>query len=251
MSPDLERLIELQRLDGEIRRKLAALEKAPRELESARVRLDEAEAVIEAINQAIETDKTQRRDLEREVEDIRLKIDKDKAKLPALKTNVEYRALLKELDGYELAIRAIEDRQIELMEKGEVDARKIEPARIARDEEKKLFARTRQEKESAIATLKEKLASLRSDRAKIVDELPDSIYNNYERIAKARAGVGIARARDKICDGCHQMIPPQMYYNIQTTDAVFNCPHCARYLYHLPEPSADQIETQNLSSDRA
>lgn len=233
MNPDLERLIGLQKIDTEIHRKKQLLTRLPKEIQEAAVHLEEARAKLKAYDEAADTDRKKRNDLEGEVESLKGKISKDKQKLPSIKTNVEYRALLKELEGYEKTIRTLEDEEIVLMEKSEgvAERRKVFEEKVKAEEA--AFALVKKEKEAAIAELEGIVTEMTERRASLIGAVDQTLFRNYERILGARDGVGVAQVVEQTCTACHQIIPPQMFYNIRTTDELFSCPHCSRYLYFI------------------
>ncbi len=106
------------------------------------------------------------------------------------------------------------------------DAVKTEEAQYAVD---------KSEKEAAIETVKAAVSALKQKRAGTIGDITSSIYQTYERVLKNRNGIGTVKVADRMCLGCHQMIPPQLYYQVRTSDDIFQCPHCDRYLYHVPE----------------
>jgi hypothetical protein len=242
MNADLERLIRLQKLDAEILRKARLLDSLPKEIQHLSAELESARNGLKAFDAQVEADKKARRDLEREVEVVKDQIAKDKNKLAAVKTNVEYRAMLKELENFEKKIRETEDRQLEMMEKleGEQNSRKGVEAKVKEEEARVKVAVA--EKEGAIAELKKRMDVLLGDRALIVEGVSGSILSSYEKTLKARDGVGVARIADMICSGCNQMVPPQLYYQIKSSDDIYKCPHCSRYLYFEPEADENRVE---------
>jgi hypothetical protein len=242
MNADLERLIRLQKLDAEILRKTRLLESLPSEIQHLNAEVETARNGLKAFDAQVEADKKAKRDLEREVEVAKDQIAKDKGKLTAVKTNVEYRAILKELENFDKKIRALEDRELEIMEK-------LENAQSSRNaveknvkEADKLAKVVVAEKESAIAELKKRMDVLLAERASLVSGISGSIISSYEKTLKARDGLGVTNIKDMICSGCNQMVPPQLYYQIKSSDEIYKCPHCSRYLYFEPEEAESRVE---------
>ncbi len=242
MNADLERLIQLQKLDAEILRKTRLLESLPREIHHLNVEVESAHNALKAFDAKVEEDKKTRRDLEREVETVKDQIAKDKSKLPAVKTNVEYRAILKELENYDKKIHDIEDRQLEIMEKLEnaQNSRKATEESV-KEAEKRVKAAVA-EKEAALAELKKRMETLQGGRALLVEGVSATVLSSYEKTLKARDGLGVTKIEDMLCSGCNQMIPPQLYYQIKSTDEIYKCPHCSRYLYFEPKEVENRVE---------
>ncbi|MGK7345610.1 MAG: zinc ribbon domain-containing protein [Candidatus Nitrospinota bacterium M3_3B_026] len=241
MNADLERLVALQKLDTKIAGKEALLKSIPEELKQASAALEEARARLAEFDAETDADGKKRKELEREVDDLKEKIAKDKAKLPQVKTNVEYRAILKEQEGYENRIKRMEDEQLELMEKTDSRA----PARAALEgevaEEEKKFNSVKAEKEAVMARERAELDALLAERKSILSNITPSVLKNYERVSKSREGLGVVQVRDNLCQGCHQLIPPQLYYLVRTSDDIHRCPHCSRFIYFEREKTGKGV----------
>ena len=241
VNPDLEKLVKLQSVDSSIQRKRELLTRLPKEIDEGASALKEAEKELKSYEDTLEEDRKLRKDLELEVESIKEKIVKDKGKLSEIKTNVEYRAMVKELGNYEKKIAKLEDQQLSLMEKDE----KAEEGRatylVTVEKERAAFAIVKEEKEAAIKTVKERLSGLEVERRDIVSSITPTVFNRYEKILASREGVGVAEVINVICQACHQKIQPQLYYNIRTTDELISCPHCSRFLFYDHEKNNAEV----------
>ena len=245
VNPDLEKLVKLQSIDSSIQRKRELVKRLPKEIEEGALSLNEAEKELKSYEDTLDEDRKLRRDLELEVESIKEKILKDKGKLSDIKTNVEYRAMVKELDNFEKKIAKLEDQQLTLMEKDE----KAEEGRasylVTVEKERAAFAIVKEEKEAAVKTVKERLSALETERKEIVSSITVAVFTRYEKILVSRDGVGVAEVINIICQACHQKIQPQLYYNIRTTDELISCPHCSRFLFYDHEKNNTEDSAQN------
>lgn len=242
MNADLERLIRLQRLDGEIARKSALLEtELPREIEKLRAAFQSASDALKNHDAQMTSLAKRRRELEMEADTAREGIKKSKQKLNEVKTNVEYRAILKESETQETRIRELEDQQLEVMEAAETRAKNRAALDKASKEEEARYQKEKVEREQAMAQLKEALDALKKDRAAVTGDISPDILAIYEKVSRQRNGVGIAPVADRSCAACHQLIPPQLYYQIRTTEEIHQCPHCNRFLYFIP-PATEGAE---------
>jgi len=235
IHPDLERLVELQKLDTQILRKQKILAALPQEIKRGYANCEAAKAALKAFDATLEADSKKRRDLERGVEELKEKIIKDKSKLPSVKTNVEYTAINKELANYAKQIDQLEEEELLLMEAadGRQEERKAFVARL--EEEEKSFAVVKREKEAGIKALEADLEELIGVRKSTNAAIDPQLLASYEKLLKARDGVGVARAQDSVCSACHQAIQRQLYYNVRDSGELITCPHCSRYLYYQAE----------------
>ena len=69
----------------------------------------------------------------------------------------------------------------------------------------------------------------------VITAITPGVFANYEKVSGQRGGIGVAEVVDSSCQACFQMITPQLFILIRTTDKIYQCPHCDRYLYHVPE----------------
>ena len=243
MNADLERLVRLQRLDEEIARKSALLEiELPREIEKLRAAFQSASDALKNHDAELAGLAKRRRELEMEADTARESIKKSKQKLNEVKTNVEYRAILKESETLETRIREVEDRQLEVMEAAETRAKDRAALDKGAKEEEARYQREKVEREKAMAQLKEALAALKQERSSLTGEVSPDILATYEKVSRQRNGIGIAPVADRSCAACHQLIPPQLYYQIRTTGEIHQCPHCNRFLYFIP-PATEGAES--------
>ena len=121
----LQQLIDLQNIDDQITEHKKILEDIPRQIESARVELEEKKNILKVVNEEIETLQKQRKDFEMEVQGENDHMAKAKTKLPSVKTNKEYTAILAEIDAIKEKVSKIEDKELEVMEILEAKAKEI------------------------------------------------------------------------------------------------------------------------------
>jgi len=246
LDKDLELLIRLQVIDDEISRRDKLLEKLPAEIDLLSSKLDSARAELERFHHALEENNKQRLAKEREVEEHNSAIAKAKGKLNDVKTNEEYKAVLREIDNMTGAISRLEDEQLELMEK--VDASRNEEKRLKEklEEEEREFQRLKAEKE---AEIKQKKIE-RDDAIKKRDELAAQIDGkklaHYQKVFGQRDGKAVVELNDGFCSACHQAVLPQVALEIRTGTALHTCQHCSRFLYVVKEnkPRDNKVSTE-------
>ena len=237
MSPDLERLIQLQRLDtaiDEARRRVAA---HPQRLQDADQRLAEAQAVLDHAKQQLKASQDARRECEKEAAVFQGRLTKFKDQLSAVKTNREYQAMQVEIETAQRELAAAEEKVIERMVEADGLAAEIKAAEktfAARQKEIDAEKKALNDELAAVeATLQEKTAS----RAAVVAAISPSLISLFEQVAKARKGIAIAEAtREGLCAACHVRIRPQVFQDVRRNDQVIQCASCNRILYYIPPP---------------
>jgi len=233
MLPDIDKLLELQIADKEIRRlqdEVAALPKRTAVIEQ---KLAGTKAHLEKVRVAAKSDEANRKKFEANIKDLQGKISKYRDQSLDVKTNDQYKALLHEIQFAEQEIRLNEDRILEVMVN--VDAREKE-VKAAEAELKAETAEIEKEKEEArrvTAEDQKKLAEWNGKRKALHQAISEDLLRHYERVMKFR-GSGLAEVRDHKCMGCQVMLRPQIYNEVRIGEKVVICDSCQRIYYYIP-----------------
>jgi uncharacterized protein len=249
MNADLERLIELEKVDREAARLIEEVAGLPKRVAAIEEKLAQHKAAVEKAKAQIKGNEANRRQLEVDIKGFQEKIVKYRSQSSSVKTNDEYRALMHEVEFAEKQISGCEDKILELMLGMETDekALKVAEAELKTEsadvEKEKAEARVRTaEDEKLLAGLKEKRAGLRTD-------VNDSALAHYDRVMRQRKSA-IAEAREQKCMACFVMLRPQIWQEIRTNEQVITCNSCGRILYFdpasevAPEPELAKKKTK-------
>jgi predicted nucleic acid-binding Zn-ribbon protein len=232
---DLKRLVDLQELDKEIQEITQGLEKLPEELQAQAAALEELKAEHAAFLQDLEDLKKQRRETETEMADMEAGIKKSRQRLMEIKSNIEYKAMLKEIAFKEDQRDQKETRILELMDLMEAKNQVIAAQQQRAQEQEGRLAQQRLDLEVQMAQLQAQLAVLENQRKKLRKGLPATLLKRYEFIRQRRNGTAIGPVREGVCLGCHMNILPQQFIDLQKGVEILQCPHCQRILYWLGE----------------
>ncbi|MBI2902850.1 MAG: hypothetical protein HYY12_04595 [Candidatus Methylomirabilis oxyfera] len=231
MLAELERLIELQRLDSEIAELEAAAAAIPGLIHAIEAQQVRAKATLDAAT--AETDRMMklRRQKERELEEVTDQLKKRQGRLFEIKTNQEYSAVLKEIEGLKQKVSALEEEILVLLDQIEeaVKARAEEEQRARSSEAEAL--RDTQQKDAELRQLRSRLAELQGARKGRSKNVESSLLQQYLRLIKSRAGLAVAPARDGSCEGCHVALTPQLYNEVRRNEEILTCERCGRILY--------------------
>jgi len=236
MNPDLERLIQLQRVESELKRVEAEREAIPRALAEMEGRLAEERGRLDAARADLDTTQKARRQHEQTVQDLEAKRSKYKGQLMDVKTNKEYTAMLHEIEGVERDIRAREDLILGEMERGEGLA-----VEIKREEESFKQAEERHRAESRALDertrrLEDEVRRLTAERDTIASTVPAALLDLFHRVARSRAGIAVAQVQDAMCQVCHVKLRLQLYADLKRNEEIVQCPACNRILYYEAPP---------------
>ncbi|MGO9401856.1 MAG: zinc ribbon domain-containing protein [Terriglobales bacterium] len=233
MLPDIEKLLELQVADQEIRKLRDEVAALPKRVAAIEQKLAGTRAHLEKVRATAKNDDANRKKFEANIKDLQGKISKYRDQSLDVKTNDQYKALLHEIQFAEQEIRLNEDRILEVMVN--VDAREKD-VKAAEAELKAETAEIETEKEDARKVTAEdqtKLAEWNAKRDALRHEISEDTLRQYDRVAKFR-GSGLAEVREQKCMGCQVMLRPQTYNEVKNGEKIMVCESCQRIVYYNP-----------------
>jgi len=228
---ELGRLVDLQRLDSEIAELESAAAAIPGQIRTMEEQLLRAKAVLDAAT--VETDKMQklRRQKERDLEEASRELKKRQRRLYEIKTNQEYSAVLKEIEGLKEKVSFLEEEILVLLDQIEdavkAQAREEERVRLNQVE----FLRDKQQRQVELRELQNRLSAVQEAREGQSKGLEASLLQQYLRLLKSRAGLAVAPANGGSCAGCHVALTPQLYNEVRRNEEILTCERCGRILY--------------------
>ncbi len=231
MQDKITLLKELQAIDQglqKVRQSREALEKEQVALgsETGRIR-----TMVESLTAELDRLREERRTLQLALEQEEQNIRRSEGHLPAIKTQKEYVAVLKEIDTAKKLNKDLQDR---------IQVKETEIAGTSRD---------REEKEQELAELTAKISdrldeiarqlaewdaeagSQVHERDSLFDQLPVTLRKRYQLLFDRRGGLVMVEARNGTCSGCNMHLPPQLFNTLFTVREIQSCPHCNRLLY--------------------
>jgi len=256
MLPDIEKLLELQVADQEIRKLHEEVAELPKRIGAIEQKLSGTKTQLEKARAAAKADEANKKKFESAIQDLQGKISKYRDQSLDVKTNDQYKALLAEIQFAEQEIRINEDRILEVMVN--VDARDKQ-VKAAEAELKAETAEIEKEKEEArrvTAEDQKKLAEWNGKRDGLRQGIDADLLRRYERVMKFR-GSGLAEVRDHKCMGCQVMLRPQMHNEVLNGQQIVYCDSCQRVLYvdaahnPIPEEVAEQAHTRRRPRPKA
>ena len=231
MQEELELLKELQELDKTLRQARQKREVLESEQDTLAADLNRIKAMVETLDATLEELRDQCGDLNQALSVEQENIKKAEGRLPAIKTQKEYVAVLKEIDTAKKLTKDLEDR---------VQATREEVAAVEKDREEKAtecagvssrVEARRQEIEAALAEFDKTLGAGDGRRSELLGGLPTPLRKRYQMLLDRRHGVAVVEARNGTCLGCNMHLPPQLFNSLFTSAEVLSCPHCNRLLF--------------------
>ena len=233
MLPDIDKLLELQIADKEIRRlqdEVAALPKRTAVIEQ---KLAGTKAHLEKVRVAAKGDEANRKKFEANIKDLQGKISKYRDQSLDVKTNDQYKALLHEIQFAEEEIRLNEDRILEVMVSVDTREKEVKAAEAELKAETAEIEKEKEEARKVTAEDQKKLGDWNAKRDVLRQATSEDLLRHYERVMKFR-GSGLAEVRDQKCMGCQVMLRPQIYNEVRIGEKIVICDSCQRIYYYIP-----------------
>jgi uncharacterized protein len=248
MLPDLERLIALQKLDTTAEAARRTLAEEPERERSFEARLEDARQRVAAAKTHLAENQNARRAIEKDVAVHQGRLSKFREQAMAVKTNIEYHAIQKEISFAQTEIKTLEDRILEGMLEADELTAALKKAESELGAEQKAIEAARRAMTAEHAELNASLERIVRERAELVAATDPALVANYQQVLRRRNGIAVAEAVDGICTICHVRLRPQVFNTVLRNDRIMQCDTCQRFLYYVPKaaPQAATAEPSNL-----
>jgi uncharacterized protein len=244
MLPDLERLIALQKLDTTAEAARRTLAEEPERERAFEARLEEARQRGAAAKAHLAENQNARRAIEKDVAVHQGRLSKFREQAMAVKTNIEYHAIQKEISFAQTEIKALEDRILEGMLEADELTAALKKADSELAAEQKAIEAARRAMTAEHAELNASLERIVGERAELVAATDPALVATYEQVLRRRNGIAVAEAVDGICTICHVRLRPQVFNTVLRNDRIMQCDTCQRFLYFVPK-AAPQSAAQS------
>jgi predicted nucleic acid-binding Zn-ribbon protein len=229
-------LIELQEVDNRLDELMEERGDLPLIVEDLKTKLDEKKISLEEMDNALKETKVHVKNIEVSIEESKDKLKKYEDQLYQVKTNKEYDAMTIETETVKEQLAQYEKDLVADMEKIEKLSAELT---TLEDEIGKLegeFEENTIELESKMRATAEEENMLVQERKIILEGFSKQIVSTYEKVRKARDGMGVADIKNGVCGGCFSYIPPQKVVEIKKMKKIYTCEFCGRILvYNEPE----------------
>ena len=234
IADQLRALIELQKLDGEIHHLRRELRAKPEETARLKQEHQTRSKILQEAESRSKASEVKRNQMETELGQKEEQIKKLQGQLFQVKTNKEYSALQKEIEGFKADRSVLEEEILKRME--EVDQTKSRVAaekQLLKAEEEKLNVRLK-EIEGESRQIEARIQELQQQRGAVTPRVDPPVLAQYERILERRDGMALVPVRGNACGGCFMGLPPQLINEVQLSTRLVPCESCARILYLEP-----------------
>ncbi|MBI1952590.1 MAG: hypothetical protein HYS41_00505 [Candidatus Omnitrophica bacterium] len=237
ITDQMKLLLKLQELDAELYSRRRELSLKPQQAARLKEEFEGLKGDVRKAQEELKAAEVKRNQLEMELGQKEGSLKKFQGQLFTVKTNKEYAALQKEIEGFKADQSVLEEEILKLME--EADRKKgrlTAEQEVLKGQEKALeekLNRLEQEKK----TLEDSVQRLEADRGSWAAQVDRKILGRYERILENKEGLALVPVRGGACGGCHMVLPPQMLNEIHLGERLITCESCARILILESPPS--------------
>ena len=233
MLPDLQRLIALQDCETRAGHASQVVAAAPGRIAALDAKLNEGRVGVEKVKADIAANQAARRVVDKDLLAAQQRLEKYKEQSMAVKTNTEFHAMQHQMAAVKTEIDQFESRTLEIMMAADELAAGLKraEAQLKADEaaleaERASIERERDE-QAAMAT------ASAEERAALVAQLPPAVVSTFERVARQRGGVALARAEKERCVMCQLRLRPMVFNAVMRNDSIVQCDSCQRILYYV------------------
>src|ERR1041384_7868939 len=199
----IDKLLILQECDRKLLTAQAELDQIGPQREMMLAKARASQGGLDAARTAAQKIESERKRLELEVESKKQQIERYSLQQFQTKKNEEYRALAHEIDTCKAAIHALEDQELDLMEKAEAAAKEAAQSQQLAKTLKAAVDSEVIDLAKAEATLTQRAAELHAERATLAGGVEEGVLNRYERMLRTKGNKVVVGIDHGVCGGCH------------------------------------------------
>lgn len=241
MRSELEKLIDLQITDTNLRRLKKSIETAPERRATIEQEFEQHAFSIREIQARRDTFRAERDGFEKQIAENKTYLERAERNLKHAQNTKEYEASMRETDALQKQISALETSDIEKI----TEIEEVEKELGERAEEIDSLESNRAEAlaafDAGIAKDKKEYEVESKKRETVFVTLPKQLASVYNRLAqRSRDGIAVAEVVKGACSACFMALRPQMQVNVRKGDEIITCESCSRILYIPSEKTAGQ-----------
>ena len=241
MKAELEKLIDLQKTDTNIRRLKRAIETADQRRAEIEQEFEQHASSIREIQSKRDTAQAERANLENQIAENKTYLERADRNLKHAQNQKEYETAMRETDALQKQIGTLETQALEKITAVE----EVEKILEERAEEINSLDSKRDaalsEFDKKIAKAREEFATETARRQEVFVTLPKNLAAVYDRMAqRSKDGIAVAEVVNGSCSACFMSLRPQMQLEVKRGDQIITCENCARILYMPPKDSESE-----------
>lgn len=231
MIEELQNLLLLQAIDFQIRDEETSIKEIPIEIENLIQNKKDQENRISSLKNELDEQHKLQRKLELDLQGNESRLTKFNVQLNQLKSNNDYKAMLKQIETIKSQNGEIENAILETFE--EIDQYKIDLKKIKKDVAQKIeeISVAIKNKEAELQEHQKKYNVIVEERSEIELSLPKNLLKHYGNLLSINRIPAVSFIVGETCSGCHLTIRPNTIIEIKRNDAINYCENCNRFIY--------------------
>jgi predicted nucleic acid-binding Zn-ribbon protein len=246
VKAELEKLIDLQKTDSEIRRLKQSLETADARRAEIEREFEKHAFSIREIQDRRAKLQSERGELDKHIAENKTYLERADRNLKHAQNQKEYETAMRETDALQKQITTFETQTLENMTALEEVEKEIEGRadEINTIDQKRADALA--EYDAQIEKDRAALAKIDAGRDGVFKTLPSNLAAVYNRLAqRSRDGIAVAEVVNGACSACFMALRPQMVVEVRRAEQIITCESCTRILYFAPaDTKAAAVEGQ-------
>ena len=232
MRAELEKLIDLQKTDTNIRRLKQQIETAEQRRADIEQEFEQHAFSIREIQGKRDKLNAERSDLEKQIAENKTYLERADRNLKHAQNQKEYETAMRETDALQKQIAAFETQIIEKMTALEEVEKELEERAEEINSIDGKLAEALKDFESELAVGKKEFDADTNKREEVFVTLPAQLAAIYNRMAqRSRDGIAVAAVINGSCSACFMSLRPQMQVEVKRGDQIITCESCTRILY--------------------
>lgn len=230
MKTQFKILGKLKRLDEKLYRLKTELERIPEEVKKLEAKLAQHREDFNLHKANFDTNEKTLRKAEIDLKEKEDFIKKAESKMMECKTNEQYQAAQKEIEGFKAEKAKLEEIVLTCMNGMEGHRSNLKTAEEKFKEQEGVCNTEKKEYDEVRQKLLRSYEEQGQQKEGIVSQLSPDVSAVYRRAFTNTKGVAICLAENTSCTGCNMKIRPQLFNEILGAKAIHRCPNCGRIL---------------------
>lgn len=232
MIAELDKLIELQKTDTNLRRLKQLLDTAETRRAEIEQEFEQHAFSIREVQARRDTLKAEKADLEKQIADNKTYLERADRNLKHAQNQKEYETAMRETDVLQKQIASFETLIVEKITESEAVEKELEERA---DEINSLDSKrdtVLSEFDAQVETDRAELEQESEHRKRAFETVPQRFASVYDRLAqRSRDGIAVAEVVNGSCSACFMSLRPQVLLEVKQGTQVVTCESCTRILY--------------------
>jgi predicted nucleic acid-binding Zn-ribbon protein len=232
VQDQIRKIIELQKIDGEIYNLKVELQEKPAVLAQLKDEFELRKGALRELEAKLKAILVSRKDKELELKTKEDEIAKANTQLSQIKTNKEYTAKISEIEHIKADKSIVEEKILVSYDESDGISAQTEKEKVKVEEEEKKYLAKKKETEADTSIIEDRIKVLDSQRRQVLPGVDPAILSRYERILRHKGGVAIVPVvAGGSCGGCFMNVTSQQVNAIKMHQELIECEMCSRILY--------------------